>query len=283
MRRNKIEKKYIVLIILILIALFLAFLFSIIKSDRNLTPAEQMIKDTFAAISKTVYKPINLIKDKAKQDREKNDLYEKYQKQQEKIANVDSLQAKQADLEKQLAEMKKLLELNNSSFEYEYLNATVVNRNVGYWYNTITVDKGKNSGVQKDMVVMVADGLIGKVTKVTNFTSTVKLLTNNDTTMPLSVKINIGDKYIFGILNGYDNETERLIVEGISGNDKIPVNSSVVTTGLSDNSPSGVLIGKVESVKTDNFGLAKIVEVSSKVNFDDINYVTILKRKANDN
>lgn len=283
MRRNKIEKKYIVLIILILIALFLAFLFSIIKSDRNLTPAEQMIKDTFAAISKTVYKPINLIKDKAKQDRKKNDLYEKYQKQQEKIANVDSLQAKQADLEKQLAEMKKLLELNNSSFEYEYLNATVVNRNVGYWYNTITVDKGKNSGVQKDMVVMVADGLIGKVTKVTNFTSTVKLLTNNDTTMPLSVKINIGDKYIFGILNGYDNETERLIVEGISGNDKIPVNSSVVTTGLSDNSPSGVLIGKVESVKTDNFGLAKIVEVSSKVNFDDINYVTILKRKVNDN
>lgn len=283
MRRNKIEKKYIVLIILILIALFLAFLFSIIKSDRNLTPAEQMIKDTFAAISKTVYKPINLIKDKAKQDRKKNDLYEKYQKQQEKIANVDSLQAKQADLEKQLAEMKKLLELNNSSFEYEYLNATVVNRNVGYWYNTITVDKGKNSGVQKDMVVMVADGLIGKVTKVTNFTSTVKLLTNNDTTMPLSVKINIGNKYIFGILNGYDNETERLIVEGISGNDKIPVNSSVVTTGLSDNSPSGVLIGKVESVKTDNFGLAKIVEVSSKVNFDDINYVTILKRKVNDN
>ena len=282
MRRNKIDKKYIVLIILILITLFLAFLFSVIKSDRNLTPVEQMVKDTFAAVSKTVYKPINLIKDKINQDRDKSNLYEKYQEQQEKIANVDNLQAKQADLEKQLAEMKKLLELNNTSTEYEYLNATVVNRNVGYWYNTITIDKGKNSGVEKDMVVMVADGLIGKITKVTNFTSTVKLLTNNDTTMPLSVKINIGDKYIFGILNGYDSETKHLIVEGISGNDKIPIDSEVVTTGLSDNSPSGILIGKVESVKTDNFGLAKIVEVSSKVNFDDINYVTILKRKAND-
>ena len=282
MRRNKIDKKYIVLIILILITLFLAFLFSVIKSDRNLTPVEQMVKDTFAAVSKTVYKPINLIKDKINQDRDKSNLYEKYQEQQEKIANVDNLQAKQADLEKQLAEMKKLLELNNTSTEYEYLNATVVNRNVGYWYNTITFDKGKNSGVEKDMVVMVADGLIGKITKVTNFTSTVKLLTNNDTTMPLSVKINIGDKYIFGILNGYDSETKHLIVEGISGNDKIPIDSEVVTTGLSDNSPSGILIGKVESVKTDNFGLAKIVEVSSKVNFDDINYVTILKRKAND-
>ena len=283
MRRNKIDKKYIVLIILILITLFLVFLFSVIKSDRNLTPVEQMVKDTFTAVSKTVYKPINLIKDKINQDRDKSNLYEKYQEQQEKIANVDNLQAKQADLEKQLNEMKKLLELNNTSAEYEYLNATVVNRNVGYWYNTITIDKGKNSGVEKDMVVMVADGLIGKITKVTNFTSTVKLLTNNDSTMPLSVKINIGDKYIFGILNGYDSETKHLIVEGISGNDKIPIDSEVVTTGLSDNSPSGVLIGKVESVKTDNFGLAKIVEVSSKVNFDDINYVTILKRKDNDN
>ena len=122
---------------------------------------------------------------------------------------------------------------------------------------------------------------IGKISKVGNFTSTVKLLTNNDTASSLSVKINIGDKYVFGILKGYDSESKRLIVEGVSGNDEIPLNSEVVTTGLSDNSPSGVLIGKVTKIKTDNFDLARIIEVESNVNFDDINYVTVLKRKDN--
>lgn len=281
MWRRKIEKKYIVLIVLILIALFLAFLFTIVKSDRNLNPIETVIKDTVSTVGKVLYKPIGFAKDKIKENKENDELYIKYQEQQTKINEYNNLKARYADLEKQLKEMKKLLELNNTTSEYEYLNATVINRNVGYWYNNLVIDKGKTSGIDKDMIVMVADGLIGKISKVGNFTSTVKLLTNNDTASSLSVKINIGDKYVFGILKGYDSESKRLIVEGVSGNDEIPLNSEVVTTGLSDNSPSGVLIGKVTKIKTDNFDLARIIEVESNVNFDDINYVTVLKRKDN--
>lgn len=279
MRRKKLEKKYIVLIILILVTLFLALIFTIIKSDHDLNPIEQSIKDSVSFVGKIIYKPINFAKEKIAENKEKDDLYEKYQEQQEKLANVDNLETKQRDLESQLKEMKELLNLNQTLVEYEYLNATVINRNVGYWYNTLTIDKGKTSGVEKDMVVMVADGLIGKITKVANFNSTVKLLTNNDTSTSLSVKINIGDKYVFGILKGYDQDSKRLIVEGVSGNDKIPLGSEVVTTGLSDNSPSGLLIGTVSKIKTDNFDLARILEVESKVNFDDINYVTVLKKK----
>ena len=281
MWRRKIEKKYIILIVLILIALFLAFLFTIVKSDRNLNPIETVIKDTVSTVGKVLYKPLGFAKDKIKENKENDELYIKYQEQQTKVNEYNNLKARYADLEKQLKEMKKLLELNNTTSEYEYLNATVVNRNVGYWYNNLVIDKGKTSGIDKDMIVMVADGLIGKISKVGNFTSTVKLLTNNDTASSLSVKINIGDKYVFGILKGYDSESKRLIVEGVSGNDEIPLNSEVVTTGLSDNSPSGVLIGKVTKIKTDNFDLARIIEVESNVNFDDINYVTVLKRKDN--
>ena len=64
--------------------------------------------------------------------------------------------------------------------EYTYLNATVVNRNIGYWYNTITIDKGKYNGVEVDMVVVNNDGLIGKVVSTTTFTSDIKLLTTSD-------------------------------------------------------------------------------------------------------
>ena len=262
MYKKKLAKKYIIVIAIIVIALLLAFVFALVKSERNLSPFEGVIKDSGNMISKALYKPFELFKDK------------------EPIAKSSTnINAREKELEAQIEEMKQLLDLNSLTTDYEYLNATVISRNVGYWYNTITIDKGKTSGVKKDMMVMVNGGVIGRINKVSNFTSTVKLLTTNDNMSPLSVKINIGDKYVFGILQGYDNKNHRFIIEGISGNDKIPVGSEVVTTGLSDNSPSGLLIGKVKKVKTDNFDLARNLEVESSANFDNINYVSIVKKK----
>ena len=55
----------------------------------------------------------------------------------------------------------------------------------------------------------------------------------------------------------------------------------VTTTGMGDIFPSGILIGTVKRVSTDNFDLARTVEVEPYVDFDDINYVTILKRSYN--
>ena len=45
--------------------------------------------------------------------------------------------------------------------------------------------------------------------------------------------------------------------------------------------PSGLIIGKVKKVTTDNFDLSKVALVKSPVNFDDLDYVTVLKRKSN--
>jgi len=184
------------------------------------------------------------------------------------------------ELEKENKELKKLLDIDTTLSEYSYLNATVVNRNIGYWYNTITIDKGSSSGINKNIAVITSDGLIGKVIKTTNFTSTIKLLTSDEIDSKISVKIKIEDKYIYGLLTSYKKEENLFIIEGISDSMEIPVNSLVTTTGMGDIFPSGILIGKVKRVATDNFDLAKIVEVESSVDFDDIKFVTILKRKV---
>ena len=173
------------------------------------------------------------------------------------------------------------LTILEKSIKDSYLNATVVNRDVGHWYNTITIDKGSKNGVKKDMAVITSKGLIGKITSISNFSSTVKLLTNEDINNKISVKIEIDNKYIYGILTGFDSSTNCFQIEGISENTEIPTNSMVTTTGMGDIFPSGILIGTVKRVSTDNFDLARTVEVEPYVDFDDINYVTILKRSYN--
>lgn len=273
------DKKYFILIGAIVAAVLLGLIAHIVTTDRTLTPIEKAVKDTVLLVQKVAYQPIKFVKDKIVEYQEKQDLYEKYKILQKKVKETDLIQAEKEELEHQLKSMKETLELNNTLVETEYLNATVVNRNLGYWYNTITIDKGSHNGVEKDMPVIVSDGVIGKVTKVSNFNSTVKLLTSEDVNNKISVKIAVGDKYVYGLLSGYKRKGNTFTVEGISDNIEIPAGSVVTTTGMGDNFPSGIMVGKVKRVKTDNFDLAKTVEVTSSVDFDDLNYVTILKRK----
>ena len=200
---------------------------------------------------------------------------------EKKYEKTKLLEAKYKEVNKHLEELESTLEINNSLLKDSYLNATVVNRDVGHWYNTITIDKGSKNGVKKDMAVITSKGLIGKITSISNFSSTVKLLTNEDINNKISVKIEIDNKYIYGILTGFDSSTNCFQIEGISENTEIPTNSMVTTTGMGDIFPSGILIGTVKRVSTDNFDLARTVEVEPYVDFDDINYVTILKRSYN--
>ena len=47
-------------------------------------------------------------------------------------------------------ELKDTLELNKTLTEYNPINATILSRNKSYWYNTITIDKGKKDGIEEN-------------------------------------------------------------------------------------------------------------------------------------
>jgi len=183
-------------------------------------------------------------------------------------------------LQKEITELKSILELNATLSEYTYINATAINRNIGYWYNNITIDKGSKNGIKKGDAVITSNGLIGKITSVSNFSSTVKLLTSDEISNKISVKINSNDEYLYGLLIGYDKEYNIYKIEGITNSDNIKEGDLVTTTGLTDYFPSGILIGKVSRLVKDEYDLNSIVEVTPTVNFEDINIVTVLNRKA---
>ena len=70
-----------------------------------------------------------------------------------------------------------------------------------------------------------------------------------------------------------------MIITGISDNSEIPKNSPVTTTGLDNLFPSGILIGYTDQEEKDNFDLARTIYVAPVHSMDDINYISILKRR----
>ena len=278
MRRN-IKPKHILILIIITIIIILEIFSFTLKEDRQLNKFESLIKDTTTGIQKIVSYPFKFIFNKIDDYKELVNIREKYQKLLPEVDRIDSLMTENIELRKQLESMKEELNIKYTINDYEFLNATVISRNVSYWYNIINIDKGTYNGIEVDMVVVNSEGLIGKVISTTTFTSDVKLLTTSDTNNKISVAITNGKNKLYGLIKDYNYNNNYLQVEGISNTESVSVGNYVYTSGLGGIFPSGILIGTVEEITTDEYDLAKIINVKLSANFDNINYVAVLKRK----
>ena len=279
MNRKKITTKHILIAIIILIIVVIAIFSFTLKNNKQPNKLESFIKDTTISIEKVLIWPFKFIIDKVEDYKLLINIRQKYQLLLPEVSRIESLNAENIELRRQIEALKQELNITYTINEYEFLNATVISRNVANWYNTITIDKGTYNGVTTDMVVVNSQGLIGKIVSTTTFTSEIRLITTSDTANKISVTIASEGKKINGLIKDYNYKTKHLEVEGVSNTEYVGIGNYVYTSGLGEIFPSGILIGKVERITTDEYDLAKIIEVKPIADFDDINYVAILKRK----
>ena len=177
-------------------------------------------------------------------------------------------------LKKEIKELKNLLKKKNTNYKLKY--ASVISRNTKDYFEEVIIDVGKKDGIKENLAVITKDGLIGKIIKVTNKTSTVRLITSSNIYNKISVNIEADNKSVTGIITSYDSLTNSLTIEGITENVNIQTGSLVTTTGLSDIYPSGILVGRVSRVMKDNFDLAYILKVEPTENLSSFHYVAVI-------
>lgn len=282
-KRKSIPKKYVLMMVIILIIIILVIFSFTLKRERKLNKVEAFFKDGLIYTEKIITYPFNYIKNVVGEYKELKNVKKDNDILETSTSRIESIESENIELRRQLEALKEELNITYTLSDYEYLNATVISRNVGYWYNKITIDKGTYNGVKKDMVVINSSGLIGKVIRTTTFTADVRLLTTSDTNNKISVHISNGDNNLYGLINGYDYENNILELEGISNTRDVNIGDYVYTSGLGGIFPSGILIGSVTEITTDSYDLAKIIKVKPASDFNNLNYVSILKRKSENN
>lgn len=178
-------------------------------------------------------------------------------------------------------EIEALQKLNNVKTvlsNFHNINATIIERNKEYWYNTITIDRGSIDGITLDMAVIDENGLVGRVSEVHKYTSTIKLITTSDTKNKISVVIKNKEKDVYGILSGYDSKNNLLKVI-INENIDIYNKEKVETTGMGGVFPRGILIGEVFDTMLDTDDVTIIVRIRPSSNLEGDKYVSVLQRK----
>lgn len=166
-------------------------------------------------------------------------------------------------------------------FDYNYIIAQVVAVSNDANNRTMSINVGSKDGIKPNMAVTTVDGLIGIVSSVTPFTAAVTPITelseSSQTFSPVAVTILGRVNESFGILSNYNKETSRVMMTKIPEDDKMAFQDTVITSGLGNVYPRGLVVGTVENKQLGDFGLTYTATVKLAASFDHLTEVFVVQ------
>ncbi len=165
--------------------------------------------------------------------------------------------------------LKKLSPLQ-SEYSSRSIVAQVYARDPSSWFKTVLVNKGRKDEVSKDMAVVGADGVVGRVMEVSARTAKVLLITDPNS----GVDVILQRSRSQAILEGKRDET--CILKYVQKSDDLQVGDRVITSGMGGIFPKGLLTGTVTKVDRKRPGIFQYVEVTPAVDFSRLEEVLIL-------
>ncbi|AGK55079.1 rod shape-determining protein MreC [Bacillus sp. 1NLA3E] len=267
------------IILLVSMIILVALIGFSIRDRKQLTWPEQFMKDTTGFVQSLVSKPANYVAGFFENLNDLQNTYNENKELKKRVDKIASLEAEVQLLEKENKKLNDVLGKKETLRDYDPTQATVIARNPDRWNEQVIINKGSVNGIEKKMAVVTASGLIGKVNSVNKFTSTVQLLSANDSKNRISAVILGGEQEVHGLIMGYDEKKKLLLLKQIPADAKVAKKQNVVTSGLGGIFPEGLPIGKVVKVVPDEYGLTQTAYIKPGADFYDIENVMVIQRK----
>jgi rod shape-determining protein MreC len=154
------------------------------------------------------------------------------------LASAQSMIRRLSEQAGETQRLRVLLDLRNQ-LPFQTLAAEVIAASPGDSSRAIFIDKGSDSGLVPDLAVLTPQGVVGKIVDVFPFTSHVLLLTDASS----GVGIMLGKTRVQGVLKGGTQNLCQL--EYIMNEVKVSPGEEVLTSGLDQIYPKGLLVGTV--------------------------------------
>ncbi len=273
--KNIIIALIIVLIVVTVLSLTIAQRATVKKSN----VVQSVINDTIAFVDKAIQAPVSWVENTVDAVQDLASTYKENQQLKAKLDSYEELSQANKNSEREIANLKEQLALNTTLSSYEKVTANVISRSPDSWQDYLVIDKGSKDGIEANMSVMAKKGLIGRVIEVNRSSSKVELLSSeNQTSNHYPVRISTDSGELFGLLKGYDEDKNALVVEQVTGSATFAKGDVVQTSGLGGNSPADLAVGTVLEAQSDDFGLDKKLYVQPYADMYDLSVVTVIKR-----
>lgn len=150
------------------------------------------------------------------------------------------------------------------------LPARIIGRSPDSWSSSATIDKGKSNGIGRGMVLISPQGLVGRVVESADNSS--KILLINDPSLGVSSIVQRSRQE--GLVNGTFGS--KLIMRYLPKDSDIVAGDLIITSGLSQIYPKGLLVGRVINIGSDLSGLNRYAIIKPAVDCSAIEEVLVI-------
>ena len=191
----------------------------------------------------------------------------------EQVAEMESQLRNYENLRQENERLKELLGVVDSYGEYETLTARVIGKSPGAWFDEFTINAGEQHGVQENMIVYTADGLLGKVVYTSATYSRVISLIHDQSGVSAMVERTRDKGVVKAAQEGENPDDLQLFY--ISSNSDVKPGDRIITSGIGGVYPKGIPIAQVTEVSTDSSS-EKVVIARSNVDFEHVEEVVVV-------
>lgn len=242
-----------------------------------LKPIENTISTVFlSVIQKPVSKVDTFITHKSYLFANKQKLLDYMKELEQKLEQntIDIIQLSELERENNL--LREQLNYFEKNI-HEHVGTEVIGRTVDPLGTTILINKGEDTAITVGNPAIIQNGiLIGKVISVMPHTSIVRLINDNNSKLGATILNN--DRSIGLVEGGYGLGVH---MNFIPQNEIVTPGDTIVTSGLSEGMPRGLLIGTVELVEKqphEPFQQAVIHPLADMSDIDMVSIITNNKR-----
>ena len=187
------------------------------------------------------------------------------------LGNARKIKNRYEELKLENIRLKKFVDFTGQVPD-TYVAAQVIARDPSPWFKTIMIDKGLNAGLNKGNPVLVSEGIVGKIVKVSAKSSRVLLIIDRNS----SVDALVQNSRVRGIVRG-NNEDNCYFVYTLR-KDEVKLDEMIISSGLDQIFPKGLQIGKIIKVTKGHSQLFQNITIKTSVDFDKLEEVLVIKK-----
>jgi len=159
-------------------------------------------------------------------------------------AQIEQMRLEQVRLSEDAAQARRLQSL--LAFKEQYIQKTVAAQVIGSSGSDLSriiyIDKGEHDGLKRDMAVITANGIVGKVLQVYPSVAQVLLISDQSS----GVGAILEKSRLQGVLRGTPNG--EVVLERVMSDEQVPEGETVLTSGGDQIFPKGLPVGTVTKV-----------------------------------
>ena len=156
---------------------------------------------------------------------------------------------------------------------YTYLDAKVITSTINKKNNYILINKGKRDGVNVEMGLITAQGVVGRIVSVSeNYAKAMSFLHKD-----AGMFCKITRTEATGILQWDGSNSEEALLIDLPLTTDVVVGDSVITSGYSFTYPKGIPMGLVKEVKENQSNQMLEVRVKLSLNYNELSQILIVE------